>query len=116
PLIDYRDKPYNTYSLVTAPDYEGVQTNTVEVLEFNGNKTHYTLGMGTGYILKRTRFDAKGDVWLETTYFDYRMVGGFPFAFVVENRMDGELVNRTEIENVVVNPGILSFYFNKPNN
>ncbi|MEM7789838.1 MAG: hypothetical protein AAF546_00420 [Verrucomicrobiota bacterium] len=116
PLTDFRDKPYNKYRLVENPDFRGVQSNTIEVLESNGRRTQYTLGMGTGYILKRSHINEDGEASLETVYSDYRMVDGFPFAHVIENRIDGELINRTEIKNIVTNPGILSFYFKKPNN
>ncbi|MEM1223318.1 MAG: hypothetical protein AAGH40_11185, partial [Verrucomicrobiota bacterium] len=96
PLTDFRDKPYNKYRLVENPDFRGVQSNTIEVLESNGRRTQYTLGMGSGYILKRSRLNENGEVSLETYYSDYRMIDGFPFAYVIENRIDGELINRTE--------------------
>ncbi len=74
----------------------------------------YFLEIETSRLLRRDQIGPEGETELETYYRDYREVDGFPFAFEVENRVDGEVRSRTRIDSVRVNPGILSFYFEIP--
>jgi hypothetical protein len=57
---------------------------------------------------------ADGELSIQTLYRDYREVEGFPFAFEIDTRVDGETRSLAKVKNIDVNPGILSFYFTKP--
>ena len=67
------------------------------------------------YILMRELFNSKGECILTTYYRDYRLIDNLPFAFEVENFVGKEMVSSAKISKIVVNHGILSFYFEKPN-
>lgn len=55
--------------------------------------------------------DAPG---LVTLYLDYNKMDGLMTPFIVETKFQGDTLTRTRVESVKRNPGMLSFYFNKP--
>ena len=74
----------------------------------------YYIGAGSYYLLRRELLDVEGEVVLRTDYSDHRLVEGFPFAFTITNIVGDQQESVTEVETVIVNPGQLNFYFDKP--
>ena len=114
PLLRYIRYQEGTVTLAESVALDGEVANVLNVEASSGRNARYYLSMHSSHILKRELLKDDGSVLLETLYRDYRDVSGFPFAHVVENYADGELLSRTEVEQVRVNPGLLSFYFEKP--
>lgn len=79
-------------------------------------KARYYLDVTTYLLSKREMIGEDGSVELTTYYEDYTKVNGYSFAFSVTNEIDGKVLNIERIQDIRVNPGILSFYFEKPLN
>ena len=75
---------------------------------------HYYLATSNYTLMRREVLNASGSVVLTTDYRNYKVVGGFPFAFEVINIIGEMERSVTSIESIEVNPGQLSFYFEKP--
>ena len=88
----------------------------LEVRKFRKPFVRYYLNSTSGLVLKRVQIHADGTFGLETLYRDYREIDGYQFAFEIENRISDQLVSLVRIETIEVNPGLLSFYFEKPKN
>lgn len=86
----------------------------IHVSDEADRRSRYYLSSKTYLVLKREQLDAEGRTILETLYRDYRAVGGVPFAHEVENRVEGERVALTRFEEIKLNTGVLSFYFEMP--
>lgn len=93
---------------------EGLPAYEIYVDEFGRDPVRFYLGINTNHLLKRDLLDAKGAVVMETIYRDFQMVEDFPFAFEIEDRVNGETVSLTKIKTIELNRGLLSFYFKKP--
>ena len=115
PLFRHLEKSENVVSLIerTILDKRGV--NVIEVVESGRDTSHYYLDAETSHVLRRDQLDIKnGKITFQTFYSDYREVEGFPFAHEVETRVDGQTVSLAKVHSINVNPGLLSFYFEKP--
>jgi len=82
----------------------------------SGRKSRYYIAEGSSYLLKCEWLADDGTVSVWTVYSDYKLVDGYPFAHVVETYCGNEKLSRVEIQNIKINPGVLSFYFEKPRN
>ncbi len=116
PLFRHLEKSWNAITLIEKELVEEGYVNVLEVKKFGKPFARYHLNARSGLILKRVRMNADGTPSLETHYRDYREVDGCQFAFEVENRIGDQQVSLVKIETIEVNPGLLSFYFEKPRN
>jgi hypothetical protein len=116
PLIRHLEKSWNQISLVGSEQLGDTYANVLEVKKFLKPFVRYYLNPNSGLILKRVQIHPDGTSGLESQYRDYREIDGYQFAFEVENRIGDQLVSLVRIETIEVNPGLLSFYFEKPNN
>jgi len=116
PLFRHLEKSWNAITLIEKKLVDGEYVNVLEVTKFGKPFARYYLNARSGLILQRVRMNADGTPGLETLYRDYREVDGCHFAFEVENRIGDQQVSLVQIETIEVNPGLLSFYFEKPRN
>lgn len=116
PLIRHLEKPWNQISLVGNEQFGGSYVHVLEVNNLRKPFVRYYLDPRTGLVLKRVQINPDGTFGLETQYRDYREIDGYRFAFEVENRIGDQLVSLVRIKTIDVNPGLLSLYFDKPNN
>lgn len=93
---------------------DGVTVEVLEVHEVNHPRTRYFISAQSGHLLKRERMNGDGTVGLISYYRNYRRVDGYLFAFEVENRLGDATVALIQIKTIETNPGLLSFYFEKP--
>ncbi|PXA03308.1 hypothetical protein DDZ13_12865 [Coraliomargarita sinensis] len=114
PLYRHLEKPENTIRLEGREQVGGNYAFVLRVAEPQSLPSLYYLHPENAQILRIDRLNAEGRVSLQILYRDYREVSGYPFAYEVETRMDGETISLTRLEKVLVNPGLLSFYFEKP--
>ncbi|MFP4673146.1 MAG: hypothetical protein ACLFO5_00980, partial [Opitutales bacterium] len=115
PLYQHLEKKDVAIELRDPVDIEGRMAHSVEVSdEEDGTLARYCLDPETARVRKYERLDPDGEVVLEVLYKDYRNVEGYPFAFEIETRKDGERVALTSIDDIQLNVGILSFYFDPP--
>lgn len=92
---------YPVYHLqLTSPDDEAVEDIYLD------SRTYYEV--------RRVCRESKDAPAFETVFTDYRKVKGFPVPYDVSNYVDGEFLSSTKLDEVVINVGILSFYFDKP--
>lgn len=113
PLYRHLDKPGTRITLAGREQIGGLQAIVLRVEE-PGLTCLYYLHPDEAQVLRIDHLDQAGEPGLQTFYRDYKKVDGYPFAHVIENRFGGETVSVTTIESIVVNPGLLSFYFQKP--
>jgi hypothetical protein len=116
PLFRHLEKSWNQITLVGNEQLDDTHVNVLEVKKFGKPFARYYLNSRSGLILKRVSINPDGTLGLETQYRDYREVDGCQFAFEVENRLGDQQVSLVKIETIEVNPGLLSFYFEKPRN
>jgi len=116
PLVHHLEKSWNQIFLVGNEQLGDTYVNVLEVRKFHKPFVRYYLNPNSGLILKRVQIHPDGTFGLETQYRDYREVDGYQFAFEVENRIGDQLLSLVRIETIEVNPGLLSFYFEKPEN
>ncbi|HBR93275.1 MAG TPA: hypothetical protein DEA90_03835 [Opitutae bacterium] len=75
---------------------------------------HYFVDVITAHVVRVDQFDLSGELQLQILYRDYREVDGFPFAHEIETRLGDERLSLAKVDEIEVNPGLLSFYFEKP--
>jgi len=114
PLFRHRDKPEYIITLEARELIGLLNAYVLLVREPGGVNSRYFLHPENARVLRMDQLDTKGAVVMQTFYRDYRVVDGYPFAFEVENRVDGQTVAVTRMHSVSVNPGLLSLYFEKP--
>lgn len=114
PLYRHQEKPENTISLIGREQVGSTQTFVLRVEESDASISHYYLDPQNSQVLRIDRLNEAGEVVLQTLYRDYRDVAGYPFAHEVENRVEGETVSLTRLNSILVNPGLLSIYFEEP--
>lgn len=114
PLFRHSEKRENELSLLERNTFEGESVYVIEVRELGRRISHYYLEAKNAHVLRRDQLDEEGEIIFQTLYREYREVEGFPFAHEVENRIGGETVALIRVNSVEVNPGLLSFYFEKP--
>lgn len=113
PLYRHMDNPGNRITLVGREQLGGLQAVVLRVEEPSLTSLYY-LHQDEALVLRIDRLNEAGEVVLQTLYRDYQEVDGYPFAHHIENRIQGETVSVTTVKSIVVNPGLLSFYFQKP--
>ena len=86
----------------------------LEVIEYDSEASRYYLDLETAHIVRVDHLGADGELSIQTLYRDYREVEGFPFAFEIETRVNGETKSLAKVNSIDVNPGIFSVYFAKP--
>ena len=114
PLYRYSEKTENNIRLQGLEMLGDIQSFVLRVEEPNDVVSLYYLNPETSNVLRIDRLNEAGEVVFQTFYRDYKKIGGYPFAHEVENRINGETVSLTRIKSISVNPGLLSFYFEKP--
>ena len=114
PLLRNFENYNNRIRLVRSDRVSDEPVRVIEIDRINQQTIRYYLSEKSNYILMRESFNTKGECILTTYYRDYRLISNFPFAFEVENFVGEEMVSFAKISKVVVNPGVLSFYFEKP--
>lgn len=114
PLFRHLEKSENEITLVERTVIDGAGVYVIEVRVIGSPITRYHLEARTTHPLRYEELDAEGEVTFQTLYRDYKEVDGFPFAHEIENLVDGETVSLAKINTIKVNPGLLSFYFEKP--
>lgn len=116
PLYRHLEKPENEISFKGREQIGGVATHVLQVNEPGSSPSLYFLQSDNAHVLRIDRLNDQGEVVFQTLYRDYKIVGGYPFAHEVENRVNGETISITRVESILVNPGLLSFYFENPEN
>lgn len=114
PLFRHFDKPDNEIELIERITLGGRSVLVLEVIEYDSDASRYYLDFETAHIVRVDHLDAEGNLSIQTLYRDYREVEGYPFAFEIETRANGERKSLAKVNRIIVNPGILSFYFAKP--
>lgn len=114
PLYRHLEKPATRIQLEGREMIGEVGTYILRVDEPDDLASLYYLEPRSSHVLRIDRLNEDGEVVFQTLYSSYKEVAGYPFAHEVENRIKGERVSLTKVESVSVNPGLLSFYFEKP--
>lgn len=116
PLLRNFESYSNRIRLVRSDRINNEAVRVIEIDRINQQKVRYYLSELRDFILMREQFNSKGECILTTYYRDYRLINNLPFAFEVENFVGEDKISSAKISRVVVNPGVLSFYFEIPNN
>lgn len=116
PLFKHLEKSWNKVSLLGNEQWDDTNVNVLEIERFDKPFARYYLNARSGLLMKRVQVHQDGTLGLETLYRDYRDVDGYQMAFEVENRIADQQVSLVKIDSIEVNPGLLSFYFEKPTN
>lgn len=114
PLIRYNRNNDVTLTLLGTVVVNAQTAYKIRASEQGNVDAIYYIGTAGYYLLRRELLDDTGAVSLQTDYKNYRMVGGFPFAFEIVNIIGTQQRSVTMVDSVQVNPGQLSFYFQKP--
>ena len=114
PLFRHLEKRRNKIELIERITLDERSILVLEVIEYGSELSRYYLDLETAHIVRVDHLDAEGELSSQTFYREYREVEGFPFAFEIETRVDGEMRSLAKVNSIDVNPGILSFYFAKP--
>ncbi len=116
PLFRHLEQRDNELKMIGRERVGELSTYVFEAHDSMGLTTRYYLDVNHPYVVQRERLDETGAVAMQTLYRDYREVEGYPFAFEVENRIGGKVVSVVKVDSIRVNPGLLSFYFDMPEN
>ena len=116
PLYRHLEKPENKITFEGREQVGLAQAYVLRVEEPGSPPSRYFIEADSAHVLRLDRLNEAGEVVFQTFYRDYREVEGYPFAHEVENRIEGETVSITRVESILVNPGLLSFYFENPGN
>ncbi len=114
PLFRHIEKRENTITFLKRDSFEEQNVYVLEVSSGTGDLSHYYIDVKEAHILRVDEFDDSGEIALQTIYRDYKEVGGYPFAHVVETRLGDKTLSLARVGEIHVNPGLLSFYFEKP--
>lgn len=114
PLFYHLQKRENQIELIERISLDERSILVLEVIEYDSEASRYYLDLETAHIVRVDHLDADGGISIQTLYRDYREVEGFPFAFEIETRVNGETKSLAKVNSIEVNPGVLSFYFAKP--
>jgi len=115
PLFRHSEKRENTLELVERATLDDRSVYVIEVIKPGSDVSRYYLDVATAHLVRVDQLDADGEIRLQTLYRDYRDVEGYPFAHEIETRVASKTLSLAKINTIEVNPGLLSFYFQKPN-
>ena len=87
----------------------------VAIYERGKDVFKYYVDVVTAHVVRVDRVGDNGEIKFQTLYRDFKEVDGFPFAHEIETRVNGETTSLAKVNVIEVNPGLLSFYFEKPN-
>jgi hypothetical protein len=115
PLADLATLPKPRVRKVLSVSFaEGSNQDLIEI-EFQGAELRHISYVNADDLREVRRIDFLGDVAVrETTFSDYRVVEGVLFPFLTQVFSQGELVQKTQLEKVKVNPGVISGLFDVP--
>ena len=102
PLFYHLQKRENQIELIECITLDERSVLVLEVIEYDSEASRYYLDLETAHILRVDHLDADGELSIQTLYRDYREVEGFPFAFEVETRVNGETKSLASAQNVAV--------------
>lgn len=114
PLFFHLQKSEHQIELIERTSLDGRSVLVLEVIEYDSEASRYYLDFENTHIVRVDHLDADGEFSIQTLYRDYREVEGFPFAFEIETRVNGETKSLAKVNSIDVNPGIISVYFAKP--
>ncbi|MEO0509863.1 MAG: hypothetical protein AAF065_08395 [Verrucomicrobiota bacterium] len=114
PLCRHLEKPENRITLSGHSWVGGRESYVLEITEAESVLSRYFLDVRNSHVLQVDQLNEEGVAEFQTIYRDYRDVKGYPFAHEIENRIGGETVSIVRIDSILVNPGVLSFYFEMP--
>ena len=114
PLFYHLQKSEYQIELIKRISLDERSVLVLEVIEYDSEASRYYLDLETAHIVRVDHLGADGELSIQTLYRDYREVEGFPFAFEIETRVNGETKSLAKVKSIDINPGILSFYFAKP--
>ena len=114
PLFYHLQKRENQIELIERTSLDERSVLVLEVIEYDSEASRYYLDLETAHIVRVDHLGADGELSIQTLYRDYREVEGFPFAFEIETRVNGETKSLAKVNSIDVNPGIFSVYFAKP--
>ena len=114
PLFYHLQKRENQIELIERITLDERSVLVLEVIEYDSEASRYYLDLETAHIVRVDHLGADGELSIQTLYRDYREVEGFPFAFEIETRVNGETKSLAKVNSIDVNPGLLSIYFAKP--
>ena len=114
PLFYHLQKRENQIELIERITLDERSVLVIEVIEYDSEASRYYLDLETAHIVRVDHLGANGELSIQTLYRDYREVEGFPFAFEIETRVNGETKSLAKVNSIDVNPGLLSIYFAKP--
>jgi hypothetical protein len=99
---------------IEVEQWTGDDSLKVRVIDDYGNTYAIFIDPQTLYPLAERLTLPNGKV-TETTFNDYRDVGGMPTPFQLNISSDGESVSKIQLSNITLNAGILSHLFELPN-
>ena len=114
PLFYHLQKREYQIELIEHTSLDERSVLVLEVIEYDSEASRYYLDLETAHIVRVDHLGADGELSIQTLYRDYREVEGFPFAFEIETRVNGETKSLAKVNSIDVNPGIFSVYFAKP--
>ena len=114
PLFYHLQKREYQIELIERTSLDERSVLVLEVIEYDSEASRYYLDLETAHIVRVDHLGADGELSIQTLYRDYREVEGFPFAFEIETRVNGETKSLAKVNSIDVNPGIFSVYFAKP--
>lgn len=114
PLYRHLEKPENRITLIGREQIGSIQTYALRVEEPGSAANIHYLDPESSLVLRIDHLNEADEVAYQTIYRYYREVDGYPFAHEIENRINGETVSLTRVDSVLVNPGLLSIYFQNP--
>lgn len=114
PLFFHLQKSEHQIELIERISLDGRSVLVLEVIEYDSDASRYYLDFENTHIVRVDHLDADGEFSIQTLYRDYREVEGFPFAFEIETRVNGETKSLAKVNSIDVNPGMISVYFAKP--
>ena len=114
PLFFHLQNSEYQIELIERTSLDGRSVLVLEVIEYDSEASRYYLDFENTHIVRVDHLDADGEFSIQTLYRDYREVEGFPFAFEIETRVNGETKSLAKVNSIDVNPGIISVYFAKP--
>ena len=114
PLFYHLQKREYQIELIERTSLDERSVLVLEVIEYDSEASRYYLDLETAHIVRVDHLGADGELSIQTLYRDYREVEGFPFAFEIETRVNGETKSLAKVNSIDVNPGIFSVYFAMP--